>query len=165
MDARTYERISKPIRSRSGGAALKNADRLCVLTVALIYAAVLLWLLIIQDARFWRVLLVPAIGLIAVSILRAALNAPRPYESLDIDPLLPATTHGKSFPSRHVASGALIAAVLAVVNPALGIGVAVLTALLAWIRVVGGVHHPKDVIVGALLGAALGILGIILPVW
>lgn len=165
MDERLYERLSAPIRKRSGGAALKNADGLCVITVALIFAAVLVWLFVSGDTRFWRTLIVPAVGLVAVSALRAVLDKPRPYEELAIEPLLPAKTHGKSFPSRHVASGALIATVFFGINLPLCAGTAILTCLLAWIRVVGGVHYPKDVIAGALIGCALGVLGIILPVW
>ena len=156
MNANDYERLSARARSRDGGARLRAVDRLCVLAVACTYALMLAWLLFTGDARFWLALLGPATGFLALSTLRRTLHRPRPYEVLDIHPLL--DTHEKqgSFPSRHVFSSALIATALVPAQPLLAAGIGILTALIAWIRVVGGVHWPKDVMAGACLGILWG---------
>lgn len=107
---------------------------------------------------FWRELLVPALSFFAVSMVRAKIVAPRPYETLDIVPLIPKDTHGRSFPSRHVFSAFVIAmGWLACCMP---VGVALLVAggVLAVVRVLGGVHWPRDVAAGAALGIAAGLL-------
>lgn len=57
---------------------------------------------------FWAV---PAAGLILVSLIRKALNLPRPSELFDFDPLL-SHENGCSCPSRHTASSFLIACAL-----------------------------------------------------
>lgn len=116
----------------------------------------LAWLLFVGDTRFWVMLLGPATGFLALSALRRALDRPRPYEVLDIHPLLDAHEKRGSFPSRHVFSSALIATALAPSQPLLAAGIGILTALIAWIRVVGGVHWPQDVIAGACLGVLWG---------
>ena len=49
--------------------------------------------------------------------------------------------------------------------PAAGVLIGIAGALLAWVRVKGGVHFPRDVIAGALIGIGCGIVGfyVILP--
>lgn len=153
MNADDYRRLSAAARSRDGGVRLRAVDRICVAAVALSYALALVWLAVAGDARLATVFLAPATGFVVLSLVRRALNRPRPYEVLDIEPLLDASTKGSSFPSRHVSSGALIAVALACVEPLWGIGVGVLTALLAWVRVKGGVHWPADVLAGLGAGA------------
>lgn len=157
MNASDYRRLSARARSRDGGARLRAVDRLCVLAVACAYVLMLAWLFFTGDARFWLALLGPASGFAVLSALRRALNRPRPYEVLDIQPLLDAHEERGSFPSRHVFSSALIAVALAPAQPLVAAGIGVLTALIAWIRVVGGVHWPQDVIAGACLGALWGL--------
>lgn len=50
-----------------------------------------------------RGILVPAMGFLLVTALRAWINAPRPYEAMGIPSITPKDTKGKSFPSRHAA--------------------------------------------------------------
>ena len=96
------------------------------------------------------------------SALRAALDRPRPYQQPGFVPLLPKDTQGKSFPSRHVLSGAVIAAAWLPVSPAAAGLLAALTAALGVQRVLAGVHTPADAAAGALLGFGLGALGMLL---
>ena len=56
-------------------------------------------------------------------------------------------------------SAAVITAVFFYTAPPLGPVLAVITLLIALVRVIGGVHFVKDVTAGALLGGALGWLG------
>ena len=60
---------------------------------------------------------------------------------------------------RSLPSAAVITAVFFYAAPPLGPVLAVITLLIALVRVIGGVHFVKDVTAGALLGGALGWLG------
>ena len=68
-------------------------------------------------------------------------------------------TKGKSFPSRHVFSIAMIAMTFLRVSLPLAVLFFVLTALLAALRVLGGVHYVRDVAAGAAMGVLCGLLG------
>lgn len=107
---------------------------------------------------FRRELLVPAVSFGVLSLARARIDAPRPYEVLAIDPLISKNTRGRSFPSRHVFSSFVIAMGWLAWRWPVGVALLVASAMLAVVRVLGGVHWPRDVIVGALLGIAAGVL-------
>ena len=101
---------------------------------------------------------IPATGFVILSFLRKKINAPRPYEEWDIKPLLDRDSPGQSMPSRHVFSATIIS--MACLHASLSVGVIllVLSALLGLVRVSGGVHYPKDVVVGYICGLAWGVL-------
>ena len=103
-------------------------------------------------------LFIPASGFVILSFLRKKINAPRPYEEWDIKPLLDRDSPGQSMPSRHVFSATIIS--MACLHASLSVGVIslVLSALLGLVRVLGGVHFPKDVVVGYICGLAWGVL-------
>jgi len=61
-----------------------------------------------------------------------------------------------SFPSGHSASGFAFAAGVAEAMPALGVPLRGLATVVAYSRVHSGVHYPGDVIVGSLVGMAVG---------
>ena len=88
----------------------------------------------------------------------SACNAPRPYEQ-GIDALLKKKRTGHSFPSRHVFSAVMIAVTAAYLLPALSVPLFVAAALLALIRVLGGIHYPRDVFCGALFALIAGGIG------
>ena len=67
-----------------------------------------------------RAVFVPAFVFLGGTLLRARLNFPRPYEQPGFTPLVPKETHGKSFPSRHALSAAVLAAVWCYFYPAAG---------------------------------------------
>lgn len=106
-------------------------------------------------------MLVPGIAFVLLSFFRDKYNAPRPYETLDIDPLIRKNTKGHSFPSRHVFSFAVIACAFWYVNPVIGAISMCGAVLMALIRVLGGVHFPRDVIAGLAAGIGAGILGFV----
>ena len=146
----------------SGAGTLRAVDRLCVVSVALTYVASVVWAFIDGNAQAWGLLLVPGLGFFLLSWVRARIDAPRPYELAAVNPLLDSSTHGKSFPSRHVGSGALIGSSLVFVHPLLGIGVLMITLVLACVRVAGRVHFVRDVVAGYVAGVAFGFLGMFL---
>ena len=65
----------------------------------------------------------------------------------------------RALPSRHVFSVFIIAATIFYVHPSAGILLGLLGVVLAVLRVIGGVHEPRDVIAGALAGILCGVLG------
>ena len=100
---------------------------------------------------------VPASGFVILSLLRKKINAPRPYEEWGIKPLLDRDSPGQSMPSRHVFSATIIS--MACLHASLSVGVIllVLSALLGLVRVLGGVHYPKDVGVGYICALSWGV--------
>jgi membrane-associated phospholipid phosphatase len=146
----------------SGAGTLRAVDRLCVVTVAFTYVVSVVWAFIEGNAQAWGLLAVPGLGFLLLSWARARIDAPRPYELAAVNPLLDSSTHGKSFPSRHVGSGALIGSSLVFVHPLLGIGVLLVTLVLAFVRVAGRVHFVRDVVAGYIAGIAFGFAGMFL---
>ena len=103
-------------------------------------------------------LFIPASGFVILSFLRKKINAPRPYEEWDIKPLLDRDSPGQSMPSRHVFSATIIS--MACLHASLTMGMICLTlsAFLGLVRVLGGVHFPKDVVVGYICGLVWGVI-------
>ena len=98
------------------------------------------------------------LGFIAVSAVRFFINAKRPYEVYGIPPIVKKDTEGRSMPSRHAFSAAVIAVnILAVCLP-LGIAVSLLAVIICALRILLGLHFIKDVAVGVLSGLGMGLL-------
>lgn len=116
------------------------------------YPLMLLYLVINKDERLLPLLLIPAFSFVLVSILRKRLNAKRPYQIYDYEPILTKKKDGESFPSRHVFSIFMIAMSVFVLNVIGGMIFLILGTILAISRVLGGVHFPRDVIAGAVMG-------------
>ena len=101
---------------------------------------------------------IPASGFVILSFLRKKINAPRPYEVWEIIPLLDRYSPGQSMPSRHVFSATIIS--MACLHASLTMGMICLTlsAFLGLVRVLGGVHYPKDVVVGYICALVWGVI-------
>lgn len=99
-------------------------------------------------------IVVPAAGLVFVSVLRRIINAPRPYETNAAEPLIRKETKGRSFPSKHAYSSFMIA--LCWWHVSLPASIFLLVAALATsaVRVAGGVHFARDVAAGAAIAFA-----------
>lgn len=106
-----------------------------------------------------RAVLVPAFAFCSGTALRNALDRPRPYEQAGFVPLVQKSTRGKSFPSRHALSAAVLAVVWLYFYPAAGAVMAAIALAICALRVLTGLHHGRDVAVGAALGAAVGFIG------
>ena len=107
-------------------------------------------------------IMVPAFGFVLLTLVRKWINQPRPYETWGIVPLLDKDSSGNSMPSRHVFSATIISMTCVHANLSVGLILLVLSALLGLVRVLGGVHYPKDVLVGYACGLLWGILFFIL---
>lgn len=160
MTKELYEKISEPFkRTPRALRIIQKGNKILTAVTYIAYIGLLIWEISCRDENFWRVFLVPAIAFAAVTCFRKVCNARRPYEVLDIDPLLKPRKMGQSFPSRHAFSIFMIAMAVGTVWSLGGILFLALGVLLAAVRVIGGVHFPRDVIAGAAVGIVTGILG------
>ena len=139
---------------------LRTFNRFMTVVMPMIYLT-LLATTYLQQGLGKQVLIyvfIPASGFVILSLLRKKINAPRPYEKWDIKPLLDRDSPGQSMPSRHVFSATIIS--MACLHASLSVGVIllVLSALLGLVRVLGGVHFPKDVVVGYICALVWGVI-------
>ena len=158
-----YQRISAPFREEFAIQLINVLDRVLVVAIAAIYFVEIVLLLVGGDfPGLTRVIVIPALAFGVVTYLRDRIDAPRPYELYDIDPIIVKETCGKSLPSRHVASAVIIAFALAWMHLDWGVVAFVASAVVAFTRIVGGVHFPADVAAGAGISAAFGVIGFVL---
>ncbi len=156
-----YDHIAGKIENRPIFLRLLRAfNRFMTIVMPMIYLT-LLAITYLQQGLGKQVgiyLFIPASGFVILSFLRKKINAPRPYEEWTIKPLLDRDSPGQSMPSRHVFSATIIS--MACLHASLSVGVIllVLSAFLGLVRVLGGVHYPKDVVVGYICGLAWGVL-------
>ena len=113
----------------------------------------------IGSEAFLRFTLIPLCTLIFVTVIRALINAKRPYEVYDYTPAVHKDTKGKSFPSRHTVCAFIIAMAFLYVNFRVGVIMLVIAAIIGVTRVLAGVHFIRDVISGAAIGILIGVLG------
>ena len=139
---------------------LRTFNRFMTVVMPIVYLT-LLATAYLQEGLGKQVLMyvfIPVSGFVILSFLRKKINAPRPYEVWEIVPLLDRDSPGKSMPSRHVFSATIIS--MACLHASLSVGVILLvfSALLGLVRVLGGVHFPKDVVVGYICGLVWGVI-------
>lgn len=113
----------------------------------------------LASEKFLRFALIPLGTLIVISIIRAIINAKRPYEVYDYTPPVRATTKGKSFPSRHTVCAFIIAMAFLYLQTRIGVIMLIVAAAIGVTRVLAGVHFIRDVVSGAAIGVLIGILG------
>lgn len=156
-----YGHVAGKIENRSFLLSLlRTFNRFMTVVMPMIYLT-LLAITYLQQGIGKQVgiyLFIPASGFVILSFLRKKINAPRPYEEWDIKPLLDRDSPGQSMPSRHVFSATIIS--MACLHASLTMGMICLTlsAFLGLVRVLGGVHYPKDVVVGYICGLVWGVI-------
>lgn len=160
-----YEQWAAPLRGRPGVVrALNIVNHGIVVVFYAAYALLLGWACVSDPWKLAPLVGVTAVGFAAVSFFRRRFNAPRPYECCSITPLIARDGAGKSFPSRHAFSAFAIAASWFAGSAPVAVVLLVAAVVLAVCRVLGGVHFPRDVVVGALIGSATGALAAFLAV-
>ena len=131
--------------------------------VMYIFYPVQLIVLAVNDGmtseKFLRFALIPLVTLIVISIIRAIVNAKRPYEVYDYTPPVRTDTKGKSFPSRHTVCAFIIAMAFLYLQTRIGVIMLIVAAAIGVTRVLAGVHFIRDVVSGAVIGVLIGILG------
>ena len=156
-----YDHIAGKIKNNPLFLSLLRAfNRFMTLVMPIVYLTLLVTTYLQQGfgKQVLMYVFVPASGFVILSLLRKKINAPRPYEVWEIIPLLDRDSPSQSMPSRHVFSATIIS--MACLHASLSVGVIllVLSALLGLVRVLGGVHYPKDVVVGYICGLVWGVI-------
>ena len=139
---------------------LRTFNRFMTVVMPIVYLT-LLATTYFQEGLGKQVLIyvfIPASGFVILSFLRKKINAPRPYEEWDIKPLLDRDSPGQSMPSRHVFSATIISMACLHASLTMGMICLILSAFLGLVRVLGGVHYPKDVVVGYMCGLVWGVI-------
>lgn len=165
MTKESYEKIFQKIRSKEYGLFIVywSGKILTCFTMACYVIAVLINFLTDKWDALGLIIMIPAVSFMLVSLFRNVRDEQRPYEIYNFKPLIQKDTKGKSFPSRHVFSIFVIAGTLFWFYPVVACIMGIMGVILAVIRVISGVHFPKDVIVGAVAGMLCsGVTGIIL---
>ena len=156
-----YDNIAANIKNKPFLLSLlRTFNRFMTVVVSMIYLT-LLATTYLQQGLGKQVLIyvfIPASGFVILSFLRKKINAPRPYEEWTIKPLLDRDSPGQSMPSRHVFSATIISMACFHASLSVGVILLVLSAFLGLVRVLGGVHYPKDVVVGYMCALVWGVL-------
>lgn len=152
-----YDRISGPLRPYTG--ILEGLNKVITRTFYLLFP-IFISLVFLRNGWFvlFTTVLIMGGGFFLLSLGRSLYNRPRPYQTWEIQPLIKKDSLGKSFPSRHVFSATVIAMLALMLNPWLGGTMLFLAAILAILRVLGGVHYPSDVLAGYVIGILVGFL-------
>lgn len=160
MTREFYDKLAQPFeRDSRKKEKLLQLNKMITRFVYIVYPVLLAVLIVLRDGRFFKVLLVPAVTFVIVTVFRKICNAKRPYEVWDAPPLIPKETKGNSFPSRHVFSIYMIAMAAGYICLPLGVILAVAGIFLAAARVIARVHFVKDVVAGAVIALLLGWIG------
>lgn len=149
MTAEQYKKISAPFRTERRIKILKITNKVVTASGFAAYPILLFYLYLTCTDKLFAAIAVPASGFILLTVIRRKINRPRPYVTLDIQPLIPKEKKGNSMPSRHVFSMTIIAAAWFTVSPAVSAILMILSVVLAFIRIIGGIHYPSDVAAGA----------------
>jgi membrane-associated phospholipid phosphatase len=148
MQANAVARTNSPLRML----VAVLAERLASVEVALMI------LLLVRGRRGSVANMVAAVALVyGLSEVSGRLGPrDRPFMRLSAVEALVEHSGGRSFPSRHVASGLAMASIARRAHPRLGALMAVIAAVLGLTRVAAGLHYPSDVLAGLGLGLLVG---------
>lgn len=154
-----YNKLTRSFQNKpTATRCLQVVNSLLTKIMYLIYPLMLIYLFCAQSNRLLAFILIPALSFVLVSVVRKLLNAPRPYEVWNITPLILKNTKGQSMPSRHVFSATIISMAILQLNLIWGIFFLISSLVIALCRVLGGVHYPRDVMAGFLVGIICGLL-------
>lgn len=154
MKKETYEKIMGLLGSKKAvPIVIDIVGKILTVVTAILYFVEIALLVMNREYKLMAgLIIVPALFFVLLSEFRKKINAKRPYELYGFKPLIKKDTRGLSFPSRHVFSIFIIGGSIWVINRFLGIIILIMGLFLAIIRVTTGVHFPRDVIAGAIIG-------------
>lgn len=165
--ATLYNKVSGFLRPRKRlTTAIRIFNKACTLLFLALYGGFIAYAVVRKFAPLTlvRILGAPALCLFLVTVLRYAINRPRPYSErgAGIVPLHEKKTQDKSFPSRHTACAFVIALTVLPYAVWLGIPLLVFACALAFARFALGLHYPSDLLAGGALGILCAFAGIFL---
>ncbi len=161
MKQETYIKITDKIRKTSHGEKVilfLNSFFTDVVYIAF-FGLLLQKIIEHRYAEFARIVMVTGISFLFVSVIRHFLNTERPYVKYSFTPLLEKEKKGDSLPSRHVFSAFVIGMAYLYTDVFGGVLILLVGVMIAVIRVLVGVHFPRDVITGAVIGILSGLIG------
>lgn len=161
MNEQNYRIISEWFRKKEMRLKIFNTIyKLLPLIVVASYSGIILYaFLYMNKYEMVRVISVPLATFLFCTIIRCVINEERPYEAMNINPLIKKDKKGQSFPSRHTLSATIIAMCGLYVNVTVGSVLAAISVIIAIIRPVAGVHYIKDVAAGLIMGIVCGVIG------
>lgn len=161
MNEQNYRIVSEWIRKKEGRVRIFNIIyKALPLLVVISYGAMMLYaFLYMNKYEIIRVISVPLVTFILCTIIRYVINEERPYEVMNINPLIKKDKKGQSFPSRHTLSAVIIAMCGFYINTVMGSILMVISIIIAIIRPIAGVHYIKDVAAGLVMAIVCGIIG------
>ena len=112
-----------------------------------LYPCVLVYLYLNKSPYLSAAIYKPLGAFLFVTIFRKLINRPRPYDCMNIEPLV-GHKHGESFPSRHTLSAFIIALICFYANIYVGI----------FALIVAGVHFISDVLAGIVIAIVFFII-------
>lgn len=159
MKRKFYTGLVERVRNRRGFCRLViMLSKLTPLAVFAAFFITLFVLLITWNLKWIFFLIVPVVTFTVVTLMRNLLNYPRPFERFAYTPLVK-HGKGKSFPSRHTASAVIIGMGCLYVNVGYGVAMLIVAAIVSVTRILTGVHHIFDVLVGILISVGFGLFG------
>lgn len=124
----------------------------------IIFISYPLFLISIYQTDFiYLAIILPASAFITNTLIRKHINAPRPFEVYDFEPLK-SHDKGESFPSRHSTSALIIALTIAYIYPLWGAILIAVSIMIGFTRILCGVHFVKDVIGGFSIALMFGLV-------
>ena len=163
MKGESYQQVSAYFsETKARNTTIKALHDVLPLVMYIFYPIQMITLAVnegIGSEVFLRFTLIPLCTLIIVSVIRAVINAKRPYEVYDYTPAVEKDARGKSFPSRHTVSAFIIAIAFLYVQTKIGVIMLLVAAAIGVTRVLAGVHFIRDVIGGAAIGVLVGLVG------
>lgn len=123
----------------------------------IIYPSIIIYLYFTNNPLLLETILKPLISFLIVTIIRKIINRQRPYETMNIDPLI-LHKKGESFPSRHTVSAFAIALVSFNVSHFLGLFMLCLAIIISSGRILCGVHYISDVVSAIIIAFIINIL-------
>lgn len=161
MKEKTYQKITGYIKERKWLEGIVNVADVGLAVIIYFMFLILLVTLFLQhkNIELLRVVLVCGISFVLVSVFRHFYNADRPYTKYDFTPVVKKDTPGRSMPSRHIFSVFVIGMAFTWLDWKFGVFIFVIACLMAVERVIAGVHFVRDVLVGAVVGIAAGVIG------
>lgn len=164
MNEEIYNKIYDKVKNNSVLYGLfKISDKVSVALMVIVY-----FIILAREIyngcykRAIKIVMVTSSAFGFVTIIRKVIKCQRPFEKMDIKPLYENISRKKeqnSFPSRHATSAMVIAMAALYENVLLGVFMFIIAIIIAFLRVIGGVHYIKDVVVGSIIGIVTGILG------
>ena len=136
------------------GITMLGEEVIIVLVIAILYFCI--------DKKFAQKLLYTVLTSIGINgIVKNLVRFPRPFSTGKITCVREGTATGYSFPSGHTQTFATTSTTIAkkVKKPLVIFLVGILITLVALSRMYLGAHYPSDVVVGALLGVVIGVVG------